>query len=108
MGRGKITFNSNESKINVKSSEDFEFLKTKRLESCSLIEEFMVLANSIIGNFLKRNKVRSLFRNHEKPPNEKISNLKKIVNDNNIKYSSNFQNQSDFNTFIKKIEKNQK
>lgn len=106
--RGKIIFNSNEFKINFKSSEDFEFLKTKRLESYSLIEEFMVLANSIIGNFLKRNKVRSLFRNHEKPPNEKISNLKKIVNDNNIKYSSNFQNQSDFNTFIKKIEKNQK
>ena len=75
--RGKIIFNSNEFKINLKSSEDFEFLKTKRLESYSLIEEFMVLANSIIGNFLKRNKVRSLFRNHEKPPNEKISNLKK-------------------------------
>ena len=61
--RGKIIFNSNEFKINFKSSEDFEFLKTKRLESYSLIEEFMVLANSIIGNFLKRNKVRSLFRN---------------------------------------------
>ena len=58
--RGKIIFNSNEFKINLKSSEDFEFLKTKRLESYSLIEEFMVLANSIIGNFLKRNKAYGL------------------------------------------------
>ena len=106
--RGKIIFNSNEFKINFKSSEDFEFLKAKKFESYSLIEELMVLANSIIGNFLKSNKVRSLFRNHEKPSNEKISNLKKIVNDNNIKFSGSFNNQKDFNDFLKKIKKNEK
>ena len=27
----------------------------------------MILANSIIGSFLKKNKIQSLFRNHEKP-----------------------------------------
>ena len=65
----------------------------------------MVLANSVIGNFLKTNKITSLFRNHEKPSKEKIFNLKKIINENNIDFSSNFQNQKDFNDLLKKVKK---
>ena len=66
----------------------------------------MILANSIIGSFLKKNKIKSIFRNHEKPSREKIANLKKIINDNKLNYSGNFQNQRDFNIFfLKEIKK---
>ena len=50
----------------------------------------MILANSIIGSFLKKNKIKSIFRNHEKPSREKIANLKKIINDNKLNYSGEF------------------
>ena len=75
--RGKIFFSSEEFKINFVSSEDFEFEKKVSLESYKLIEEFMILANSIIGSFLKKNKIQSLFRNHEKPSKEKNTQFKK-------------------------------
>ena len=77
--RGKIFFSSEEYKIILTSNEDFELKKKVSYQSYKLIEEFMVLANSVIGNFLKANKITSLFRNHEKPSKEKIFNLKKIL-----------------------------
>jgi ribonuclease R len=103
--RGKILFSSEEYKIILTSNEDFELKKKVSYQSYKLIEEFMVLANSVIGNFLKENKITSLFRNHEKPSKEKIFNLKKIINENNIDFSSNFQNQKDFNDLLKKVKK---
>ena len=103
--RGKIFFNSSEFKINFLSDKNFDFKKKVSLESYKLIEEFMILANSIIGSFLKKNKIKSIFRNHEKPSREKIANLKKIINDNKLNYSGNFQNQRDFNIFLKEIKK---
>ena len=84
--RGKIFFSSEEYKIILTSNEDFELKKKVSYQSYKLIEEFMVLANSVIGNFLKENKITSLFRNHEKPSKEKIFNLKKIINENNIDF----------------------
>ena len=105
--RGKVFFNSEEFKINLLSKDDFEFEKKVNLESYKLIEEFMILANSIIGSFMKRNKIDSIFRNHEKPSKEKINNLKKIISENNINFSANFQSQKDFNSFLKKIKGNQ-
>ena len=106
--RGKIFFNSEEFKINLISDENFEFEKKVGLQSYKLIEEFMILANSIIGSFLKKNKIESLFRNHEKPSKEKVYYLKKIINENNIDFSGNFQNQKDFNLLLKKIKNKKK
>ena len=63
----------------------------------------MILANSIIESFIKKNKIQSLFRNHEKPSKEKIHNLKKIIDENNINSSGSFQNQKDFNILLKEI-----
>ena len=59
--RGKIFFSSEEYKIILTSNEDFELKKKVSYQSYKLIEEFMVLANSVIGNFLKTNKITSLF-----------------------------------------------
>ena len=60
----------------------------------------MILANSIIGSFLKKNKIQSLFRNHEKPSKEKIHNLKKIIDENNINSSGSFSESKRFLIFF--------
>ena len=44
----------------------------------------MVIANENIAKFIKNNNLNSIFRNHEKPKLDKISELKKILRDNSI------------------------
>ena len=103
--RGKIFFNSDEYKIQMISDKDFKFKKKISLQSYYLIEEFMVLANSVIGNFLKKIKLNHYLEITKNHLRKKINNLKKIINDSNINFSSNFQRQNDFNNFLKKIKK---
>ncbi len=105
--RNKINFETDEFEIINKFDNQFVFKKKKRLESYKLIEEFMILANENVAKFLNSNKLNSIFRNHGKPSEEKIRDLKKILSDNNIYNNEKFNNQKDFNSIIKKLnEKN--
>ena len=103
--RNKINFFRDEFEIVVKKKGDFYFKKKDELESYRLIEEFMVLANESIAKVLKKNKLDSIYRNHEKPKKEKIEELQKLLKENNIYENENFNNQKDFNIVLKKIRK---
>ena len=83
--------------------------KKKSLQSYKIIEEFMILTNTIIANLLINKKVHAIFRNHEKPKKEKISLLKEILNENgfNIK-KFKYDIQSDFRETIKIINRSKK
>ena len=76
------------------------------MESYKLIEEFMVLANTIVGHYLKINNIKSVFRNHEKPPNEKTKILKEIISEYNLNHSGSFNSQHDFNKIIEILKEN--
>ncbi len=104
--RNKINFITDEFEIVGKINENFFLKKKKRLESYRLIEEFMVLANENVAKFLKNNKLNSIYRNHERPNNEKIKELKKLLKENNIYNEEEFKNQKDFNNTLKFIKKN--
>ena len=52
----------------------------------------MVLTNYVIANFLKQNNVSSIFRNHQKPTNEKL-NFKQLIKSLDINYSGNLKSQ---------------
>ena len=67
----------------------------------------MVLGNSIIGNLLKKNNIKSIFRNHEKPTNEKTTNLKKIISEFDIKFRGSLKTQKDIKE-LQKVFKNNK
>ncbi len=49
-----------------------------------MIEEFMILANSAVANFAKKNKIPFLYRVHKAPKYEKILSLKKLMENLNI------------------------
>ena len=53
----------------------------------------MVLTNYVIANFLKQNNVSSIFRNHQKPSNEKVKPLKQLIKSLDINYPGNLQSQ---------------
>ena len=78
--RGSVNFDFPEAKIlldeegNVKEIKPYE-----RNLATNLIEEFMLIANETVAeNFYWQN-IPFVYRNHEKPDNEKIEGLKKII-----------------------------
>jgi ribonuclease R len=106
--REKIEFNSDDYEIILKDSDNFQLKKKIKLKSYNLIEEFMVLTNYVIANFLKQNNVSSIFRNHQKPSNEKVKPLKQLIKSLDINYPGNLQSQKDFNKLINIFKKMRK
>ena len=104
--RNKISFDPDEYIIQTSNQKNINLIKKKKLESYKLIEEFMVLANTIVGHYLKINNIKSVFRNHEKPPNEKTKILKEIISEYNLNHSGYFNSQNDFNKIIEILKEN--
>ena len=104
--RNKINFSSEEFQIIKKKDDKDFFLKKKdNLESYKLIEEFMILANENVAKYLKSNNLNSIFRNHEKPKDEKIKDLQKLLKENNIYKNEKFNTQKDFINVLSRINK---
>ena len=100
--RGKIEFKVKEYEINFRNDKEFKFEEKENFKSYRLIEEFMVLANNVVATHLNSNGVKSAYRNHEKPKDEKIKELKKSLKLRNIKEIRDFRAQKDFNFYLKK------
>ena len=103
--RQKIFFDPDEFFISPNKNQNIFLEKKKKLQSYKLIEEFMVLTNTIVGNFLKKNNISSIFRNHHKPKKEKIEELKAVISNHNINFSGKFNSQKDFNEILDVIKK---
>ena len=103
--KNKINFVKDEFEIIERKNENFVFKKKKSLVSYKLIEELMVIANENIAKFIKKNDLKSIFRNHEKPKLDKISELRKVLRDNNVNTNSKFNNQKDFINILNYISK---
>ena len=67
----------------IKFSENGEtifFKKLTRLESHSVVEQFMILANVCAAETIESAKYPALYRSHEKPNEEKVEQIKKLSN----------------------------
>lgn len=81
MKEGAISFDRVEVKFKLdkKNNPENVYFKKSR-EANKLVEEFMLLANKKVATFIsKKSNFSSVFRVHDKPDEEKLSNLKKIV-----------------------------
>ena len=81
MKEGAISFDRVEVKFQLDKKNDPEnvYFKKSR-EANKLVEEFMLLANKKVASFIsKKTNDSSVFRVHDKPDEEKLSNLKKTV-----------------------------
>ena len=81
MKEGAISFDRVEVKFKLdkKNNPENVYFKKSR-EANKLVEEFMLLANKKVATFIsKKSNFLSVFRVHDKPDEEKLSNLKKIV-----------------------------
>ncbi len=79
MDKGGIDFDLKEFKIQLdEKDEPVKVWLKERLESEKIIEEFMLLANRCVAGFLDK-KGATLFRIHEEPSQEKISDFIRII-----------------------------
>ncbi len=104
--RNKISFDPVYYIIKTNNEKNINIIKKKKLESYKRIEEFMVLANTVVGHYLKSNNIKSVFRNHEKPPSEKTKILKEIISEYDLNHSGSFDSQYDFNKIIEILKDN--
>jgi len=72
LGRGSLDLDLPEAKIDVENGMPVSVLSAPRHESHRIIEEFMLLANTAVAEFLARRGDPLLFRIHEEPVADKV------------------------------------
>lgn len=105
--RGKIDFNLQEFKIEVNKT-NVSIKKLKKFKSTKIIEELMIFANSTIARHLSENNIKSIYRNHKKPSNEKIEKLILVLKKLNIKTNKNVIENSKSQNYFSKLIKHPK
>ncbi len=83
--RGYINLSIKEAEISFEG-EKFEIELKKPTRSTKLIEQFMVLANEAVANYLFYQSLPCIYRVHEKITPEKLDTLKKFLNALGIKF----------------------
>jgi ribonuclease R len=78
--RGAIDFEMTETQFIFDDNRKIKSIEPReRNDAHRLIEEFMVAANVSAAKFLLQNKVPALYRVHETPSDEKLSNLREFL-----------------------------
>ena len=78
--RGAIDFEMTETQFIFDNNRKIKSIEPReRNDAHRLIEEFMVAANVSAAKFLLQNKVPALYRVHETPSDEKLSNLREFL-----------------------------
>lgn len=78
--RGSIDFDTTEAKVVLnENGEAIDILKVVRGESESIIEEFMIVCNESVAEFISQMELPFIYRVHDKPDNLKFQKLKAMV-----------------------------
>jgi ribonuclease R len=78
--RGAIDFDTTETRILFDSEQKVDrIVPVYRNDAHRLIEECMLLANVAAARFLLGKKIPALYRNHEGPPEDKLTNLREFL-----------------------------
>ncbi len=78
--RGALDIESDEIKIKFSTNGDIVGIeKQQNLTANKLIEEFMIAANVAAARFLSESKLPTMYRIHDKPPEEKLTAIKPLL-----------------------------
>ncbi|MDH5191577.1 MAG: ribonuclease R [Gammaproteobacteria bacterium] len=80
--RGSIDFETTETRIVFGKDRKIEkIVPTERNDAHKLIEECMIAANVAAAEYLLDNEIATLYRVHETPPTEKLSDLREFLSE---------------------------
>jgi len=106
--QGKINFAPSELKIKTNDNGNvIDINKRSGTSSEKLIENFMVLANSVVASLFSNKKIEFIYRIHEKPKNEKMIQFSLFASKYNAEFNatnSTSEYIESFNDSIKKSE----
>lgn len=78
--RGAIDFDTTETRIVFGEGKKIDkIVPTERNDAHRLIEECMLMANVATAKFLSKAKIPALYRDHERPKSEKLTNLREFL-----------------------------
>jgi len=101
MSKGALSFDRVEVKFNLDKENNPESIFFKRSRDAhKLVEEFMLLANRRVAEFIGRQKKTFVYRVHDLPDEEKLANLKTIAS--SLGYQLDLENKK-LNTSLNKL-----
>lgn len=80
-----------------------ELIPRTRLDAHKLIEEFMILANVAAAEELEKNKQLCMYRIHDKPDQEKVEEIRKLLTRLKVQYEGSLKSPQDFTHLIKQV-----
>ena len=106
--RGSMELESSEAKIILDTSGNpVDIVKRERGDAEKLIEQFMLCANEAVAKFLSDNKIPCVYRIHEDPPEDKLSDFLSYVHNlgfDSTVISRDRREPSDFSRLLKTAE----
>jgi ribonuclease R len=103
--RGAIDFDLPEPLLTYNEKGELAgIVKSVRLFSHRIVEEFMILANEVVARHLEENDIPSLYRVHEDPDPMKVQEFAEIVSGFGLKFEPRKAEPADFQKFISSIE----
>jgi ribonuclease R len=103
--RGAIDFDLPEPMLTYDAKGELEgIVRSVRLFSHSIVEEFMILANEVVARHLEENEIPALYRVHEDPDPAKVQEFAEIVGAFGLKFSPHKIEPGEFQRFISSIE----
>jgi ribonuclease R len=80
-----------------------DILRSERLFSQSLIEEFMIAANEAVAKFIEGRKVPSIYRIHEPPEREKLHDFQKLLQTLAVEYRKDSRGQIPLQSILRSV-----
>lgn len=102
MNNGAISFDKVEVKFHLDENDEPTGVYFKQSKEANhLIEEFMLLANRKVSEFIGKQKKTFLYRIHDEPDEDKLINLQGIIS--KFGYSINFKSKSDLSQSLNQL-----
>jgi len=102
--RGAIDFDLPEPMLTYNEQGEVSgIVKSVRLFSHRIVEEFMILANEVVARHLEENDIPSLYRVHEEPDPMKVEDFAEIVSGFGLKFEPKKAEPAEFQKFISSI-----
>lgn len=100
--RGAMAFETAESYIEFSEDGDIKSIKLRtRGDAHKLIEEMMLLANTCAANFALKHQLPVLYRNHDKPSDEKSAKLAEYLKSFGLAFPSQNPSHADYQRVIR-------
>jgi ribonuclease R len=102
--RGAIDFDLPEPMLTYNEQGEVSgIVKSVRLFSHRIVEEFMILANEVVARHLEENDIPSLYRVHEEPDPMKVQDFAEIVSGFGLRFEPKKAEPSEFQKFMSSI-----